>query len=44
MKAHPAGRFYLCGSPGYVESVEALLTQAGVSGHQIHVELFTPIG
>jgi CRP-like cAMP-binding protein len=44
IKAHPQGRFYLCGSPGYVESVQALLTQAGVAEHQIQAELFTPIG
>ena len=44
METHPEGCFYLCGSPGYVESVEALLTQAGVARNQIHVELFTPIG
>jgi len=42
--AYPAGQFYLCGSPGYVESVAALLTQAGVPGGRIRTELFSPVG
>ena len=41
---HPDAQFYLCGSPGYLESVEGLLTQAGIARNRIHVELFSPVG
>jgi CRP-like cAMP-binding protein len=41
---YPGGYFYLCGSPGYIESVAALLTQADVADSHIRVELFSPVG
>lgn len=41
---YPEGYFYVCGSTGYVESVAALLTQAGVAESHIRIELFTPVG
>ena len=42
--AYPEGCFYVCGSTGYVESVEALLTRSGVAASRIRIELFTPVG
>lgn len=41
---YPGAYFYLCGSPGYIESVAALLTQADVADSHIRVELFSPVG
>jgi ferredoxin-NADP reductase len=41
---YPHAYFYLCGSPGYVESVAALLTQAGVAASRVRTELFSPVG
>ena len=41
---YPGAYFYLCGSPGYIESVVALLTQADVADSHIRVELFSPVG
>src|SRR5579862_1210405 len=42
--AYPDASYFLCGSPGYVESVAALLAQAGVPGPRIRTELFSPVG
>jgi ferredoxin-NADP reductase/CRP-like cAMP-binding protein len=41
---YPDGNFYVCGGSGYVESVAALLKQAGVASSHIRIELFSPVG
>lgn len=41
---YTGGCFYVCGSSGYVESVAALLRQAGVAESHIRIEVFSPVG
>lgn len=44
LERHPGATFYLCGSMVYVESMQALLKDAGVGPERVKVEVFNAAG